>query len=169
RPPLPSGLVARGARLVTDDVLAVDLAGSAVTAHRGAAVARLDPAELRAFTPGERDTLGPVRARGEKWHVAPPLAPERPPLGLTYHLVRPATTAAVEIVPVRPYDPALLLGSAFLPYLTDPERLRRQLDVCAAVAASTPLHQVRVPARTPAADVADAVLRHAEALVAEGG
>jgi len=165
---LASRLVARGARLVTDDVLAVDLAGSAVTAHRGGAIARVDPAELRALTASERDALGPVRARGEKWHVAPPLAPERMPLGLTYHLVRPATGGGVEIVPVRPYDPALLLGSAFLPYLSDPERLRRQLDVCAAVAARTPLHQVRVPARTAAADVADAVLRHAEALVADG-
>src|SRR5262249_58710111 len=167
RPPLPSGLVARGARLVPDAVLAVDLAGSAVTAHRGAAVARVDPAELRALTPSERDALGPVRARGEKWHVAPPLAPEQIPLGLTYHLVRPAAASALEIVPVRPYDPALLLGSAFLPYLTDPERLRRQLDVCAAVAASTPLHQVRVPDGSAAADVADAALRHPPPLRAD--
>jgi hypothetical protein len=98
--------------------------------------------------------------------VAPTLTPERVPLGLTYHLVRPAAARGVEIVAVRPYDPALLLGSAFLPYLSDPERLRRQLDVCAAVAASTPLHQVRIADRTASADVADAVLRHAEALVA---
>jgi hypothetical protein len=164
---LASRIVARGARLVTDDVLAVDVAGAVVNAHRGGTVARVDPAELRSLTPSERGTLGPVRARGEKWHVAPALAPERVPLGLTYHLVRPAAATRVEIVPVRPYDPALLLGSAFLPYLSDPARLQRQLDVCAAVAASTPLHQVRVPEGAASADVADAVLRHAEALVAE--
>ena len=166
---LASRIVARGAQLVTDDVLAVDLAGAAVNAHRGGAVARLDPAELRSLTPRERRALGPVRARGDKWHVTPALAPERVPLGLTYHLVRPAAATGVEIVAVRPYDPALLLGSAFLPYLSDPERLRRQLDVCAAVAASTPLYQLRVPDRTASADVAEAVLRHAEALVAGRG
>jgi hypothetical protein len=166
---LASRIVARGARLVTDDVLAVDLDGAAVTAHRGGAVARVDPAELRSLTPDERAALGPVRARAEKWHVVPPLAPERLPLALTYHLVRPSAATGVEIVPVRPYDPALLLGSAFLPYLSDPARLRRQLDVCAAVAASTPLHQVRVPDRAASADVADAVLRHAEALVGGDG
>lgn len=165
---LAGRIVARGARLVTDDVLALDLAGTSVRAHRGAAVVRIDPRELRAMTEDERRVLGNVQARAEKWHVAPPLAPARLPLSLTYHLVRPAEVDGVDIAAVRPYDPALLLGSAFLPYVTDPERLRRQLEVGAAVASSTPLYQVRVGSEASSAEVADAVLAHAQAALDNG-
>jgi hypothetical protein len=159
---LASRIVARGAPLVTDDVLAIEVTGDGVRAHRGGTVARVDPAELRALTPDERRRLGPVRVRSEKCHVTPALAPARLPLGLTYHLVRPADAPGVQIVPVRPYDPALLLGSAFLSYFTAPERLRRQLDCYAAIARTTPLFQVRAGPDATSGDVADAVLRHAE-------
>jgi hypothetical protein len=164
---LASRIVARGAPLVTDDVLAIDVTRDGVRAHRGGTVARVDPGELRALTPDERRTLGPVRVRSEKCHVTPVLAPARLPLGLTYHLVRPAASPGVQIVPVRPYDPALLLGSAFLSYFTVRERLRRQLDCYAAVARSTPLFQVRAGHDAMSADVADAVLRHAELALGE--
>jgi hypothetical protein len=158
---LAARIVARGAALVTDDVLAVDVANGAVRVHRGGAVARIDPRELRTMTVDERRALGPVRARAEKWHVTPALASDEIPLGLTYHLVRRPEVDDVEIVGVRPYDPALLLGSAFLSYLVDPERLRRQLDVCAAIAATTPLYQVRIGQGSTSADVSEAVLAHA--------
>jgi hypothetical protein len=158
---LAARIVARGARLVTDDVLAVDVANEAVRAHRGGAVARIDPRELRTMTGDERRGLGPVRARAEKWHVTPALASDELPLGLTYHLVRRPEVDDVEIVWVRPYDPALLLGSAFLSYLVGPERLRRQLDVCAAIADTTPLYQVQIGQGSTSADVSEAVLAHA--------
>lgn len=93
--------------------------------------------------------------------MTPALAPDELPLGLTYHLVRRPDVDDVEIVEVRPYDPALLLGSAFLSYLVDPERLGRQLDVCAAIADTTPLYQVRIGRGSTSADVSDAVLAHA--------
>ncbi len=160
-------IVARGAPLVTDDVLAIEVTGDGVRAHRGGTVARVDPGELRALTPNERRTLGPVRVRSEKCHVTPALAPERLPLGLTYHLVRPADVSGVQIAAVRPYDPALLLGSAFLSYFTAPERLARQLDSYAAVARGTPLFQVRTGRDATSADVADAVMRHAELALGE--
>lgn len=159
---LASRIAASGAPLVTDDVLAIEPAGGGVRAHRGSTVARVDPRELRAMTPAQRRTLGPVLVRGEKCHVAPVPAPASLPLGLTYHLQRPADVTGVEIVAVRPYDPMLLLGSSFLTYLTARERLRRQLECFAAVARATPLHQIRVGPDANSADVADAVLRHAE-------
>jgi hypothetical protein len=164
---LAGRIAARGAALVTDDVLALETGGSDVQAHRGSTVARIDPRELRAMTPTERRVLGPVLVRGEKCHVAPTPSPDRLALGLTYHLVRQADVAGVQIVPVRPYDPALLLGSAFLTYLTAGERLRHQLDCYAAVARTTPLHQVRAGPAATSADVADAVLRHAELALGE--
>jgi hypothetical protein len=158
---LAARIVARGARLLTDDVLAVDMADGAVRAHRGGAVARVDPRELRTMTADERRGLGATRARAEKWHVRPTLAPDHLPLGLTYHLVRRPEVDDVEIARVHPYDPSLLLGSAFLSYLVDPKRLRRQLDVCAAIADTTPLHQVRIGRGATSADVSEAVLEHA--------
>jgi hypothetical protein len=158
---LAARIVARGARLVTDDVLAVDVANGAVRAHRGGAVARVDPRELRAMTADERRGLGPVRARAEKWHVAPAAASDELHMGLTYHLVRRPEVDDVEIVRVHPYDPALLLGSAFLTYLAEPERLRRQLDVCAAIADTTPLYQVHIGQGATSAAVSEAVLQHA--------
>jgi hypothetical protein len=159
---LAARIVANGARLVTDDVLAVDLSGQNVVVHRGSAVARIASAELRDMSHRERQALGPVIARGEKSHVSPPLSPQQLPLALTYHLVRPAGLRGAQIAAVRPYDPALLLGNAFLPYVADPGRLRRLLEICAAVAESTPLYEVRVGTDTASPDVAAAVLRHAE-------
>jgi hypothetical protein len=166
---LATRIVARGARLVTDDVLAVDVANGAVRAYRGGAVARVDPRELRAMTAEERRALGPVRARAEKWHLTPTLASHELPWGLTYHLIRRPEVEDVEIVAVRPYDPALLLGSAFLSYLVDPERLRRQLDVCAAIADTTPLHQVRIGSGSTSADVSEAVMEHASSALSAVG
>jgi hypothetical protein len=157
---LAAHLAARGARLVTDDVLAVDLARGRVRAHRGGALVRIDPRELR-----DLEGLGPVRARGEKWHVAPEPAPDRLQLALTYHLRRATGIEDIEIVAVRPYDPALLLGNAFLPYLRDPARLTRQLEISAAIARDTPLFQVRAgPAHAPA-KIAAAVLEHARSVL----
>jgi hypothetical protein len=164
---LAGRIAARGAPLVSDDVLALETVGPHVQAHRGSTVARIDPRELRSLTPAERRMLGPVLVRGEKCHVALAPSPDRLPLGLTYHLVRHADAPGVQIVPIRPYDPALLLGSAFLTYLTTAERLRRQLECYAAVAGTTPLHQVRAGAGATSADVADAVLRHAELALGE--
>jgi hypothetical protein len=108
-----------------------------------------------------------VRVRGEeKCHVMPALAEARLPLALTYHLVRPSGPG-VQIVPVQPYDPALLLGNAFLAYLTAADRLRRHFESCAAIARATPLYQVHAGAGATSADVADAVLRHAERALGE--
>ena len=161
---LAARLVARGAPLVTDDVLAVDVRAAQVRAHRGGSVARIDPRELRLMTRSERRALGDVRVRSvDKWHVAPPLAPADLRLGLSYHVVRPSGEG-VQITPVRPYDPSLLLGSAFLPYLTDADRLRRQLDVGAAIADRVPLYRLRIGADASSGEVADAVLRHAASL-----
>jgi hypothetical protein len=161
-------LVSRGAALVTDDVLALDTASTGVRAHRGAAIARMDPRELRAIPPDERAALGPVEARDEKWHLRPAPGPARLPLGITYQLVREARTGGVAIDRVRPYEPDVLLGHAFLPYMTAPERLRRQLDVLAAVAAGVPLFRVRIGADAPPGAVADAVLPHARTVLAAG-
>jgi hypothetical protein len=158
---LATRLVARGARLVTDDVLAVSTEGATVWGHRGGAVARIDADTLRGMTPAERAALGRVEARGAKWHVRPPTGPARVPLGALYVLAGGARDARVTVRPLDPVDPGVLLGSAFLPYLDAGDRLRRQLDVVAAIAAGVPAYAVDGGRRAGPAAAADAVLEHA--------
>jgi hypothetical protein len=158
-------LLARGARLVTDDVLAVTAAGGSVTAHRGGAVARIDAGAVRAMSAGERAALGRVEARGAKWHVRPPRGPRAVALGALYVVVPAPAAAGLVIERVRPLDPGLLLGSAFLPYLDAPERLRRQLDVVAALAADVPLFRLHAPWEAGPRAAADAVAEHARSVL----
>ena len=161
---LATRLLARGARLLTDDVLALTADGTTVWAHRGGAVARIDAETVRGMTPAERVALGQVEARGAKWHVRPPTGPARVRLGALYVLSGEAgdtAGAGVTVRPVDPVEPGLLLGSAFLPYLAGPERLRRQLDVAAAIAATVPLFAVAAARSAGPAAAADAVAEHA--------
>jgi hypothetical protein len=166
---LAAHLVVGGARLVTDDVLAVTATAGAVLGHRGGAIARIDAAALRSMTAGERVALGTVEARGAKWHVRPPTGPRRVALGALYVLDLAPDRASVTIAPVDPVDPGLLLGSAFLPYLDPPDRLRRQLDVVAALGAAVPLFAVRAGRRAGPRAAADAVARHAQSVLSGTG
>jgi hypothetical protein len=163
---LATRLLARGARLVTDDVLAVTTEGATVWGHRGGAVARIDADTLRGMTRAERAALGPVEARGAKWHVRPPTGPARVPLGALYVLGGGARDSRVTVRPLHPVDPGLLLGSAFLPYLDARDRLRRQLDVVAAIAAGVPAYAVDAGRRAGPAAAADAVLEHSRDVLA---
>jgi len=166
---LATRLLARGARLLTDDVLALTTDGASVWAHRGGAVARIDAETVRGMTAAERAALGPVEARGAKWHVRPPTGPARVRLGALYVLsgeTGDTAGAGVTVHPVEPIDPGLLLGSAFLPYVAGPERLRRQLDVVAAIAATVPLFAVAAARSAGPAAAADSVAEHARRAVA---
>lgn len=148
-----------GAGLVTDDVLAIEVREGVPTAFPGSSVARVDPTQMRA-TPAKRlRELGEVLARGEKHHLSVAGARRPLPLRAVYHLVRPvATVRRISITTEDPPDPLSILGNAFLTYLRSPARLRRQLDVCAAIIERASLRRVEVPAGRSAAEVARAVL-----------
>jgi hypothetical protein len=149
----------RGAKLITDDVLAIELRDGTPTVFPGSTVARVDAAQMRAIAPEERRGLGTVLARGEKHHLA--VAGARGPLALggAYHLVRPAPNISeISISTDDPPDPLSLLGNAFLTYLQNPGRLRRQFEVCAAIIEKVPVRRVEVPAGAAADEVAQAVL-----------
>jgi hypothetical protein len=164
---LATRLLARGARLLTDDVLAVALDRGAVHAHRGSGIVRLDGRSVAAMEADERAALGAVEARGAKWHVRPRPAPPSAPLAALYALAAGEDGGApLTIRPVRPADPALLLGSAFLPYLDAGDRLRRQLDVAAAIARAVPVFAIRGARAAGPAATADAVLEHVRATTA---
>jgi hypothetical protein len=151
--------VRNGGKLVTDDVLAVELRDGVPFAFPGSTVARVDPMQLRGLARQERRALGPVVARAEKHHLALAAANRSLPLGAIYHIVRPVQGAQTLLVTES--DPLALLGSAFLPYLQDAGRLTNQFAVCAAIIERVPLRRVQVPDRVSAAAVAAAVLKDA--------
>src|SRR4051794_35749561 len=124
-------LVARGAGFLTDDVLAVARDGDDVLAHPGAAVASVRPAERDAMPRDRWTGLGSVLGESGKTYVALPRAESPLPLGALYFLAR-ADRPDPEPLPVL--EPRLLLASTFVLGVQAPERLRTQLDVCAAIA-----------------------------------
>ena len=156
-------LVARGAGFVTDDVLALSLEGDMVRAHPGAGIASVRRAERDAMPRDRWAALGDVLGESEKTYVALPRAPDDLPLGALYFLAR-GDSSEPETLPAL--DPRLLLASTFVLGVQTPERLRTQLDVCAAVASDVPAFRLPVAPGVGAADLADIVGSHLEQVVA---
>jgi hypothetical protein len=157
--------VARGAGLVTDDVLAVEPSGDAVLAHSGTRLVGLDPRELATLErPAEYGThLG----QSEKTYLDVAVAEGPSPLAALYFLTG-TSSPALTITPSAE-TPSRLLGASFLAYLADPEHLVRHLDVCSAIATRVPTFDVLVPRSVPAARVADSVVAHGYALACGAG
>ena len=156
-------LVARGASLVTDDILALELSGDGLLAHAGASLVGIDARELGAMTAEERVRLGAHLGTSDKTYVAAPMVHGPLPLRALYFLSRGGEQRAIEI---RPADsiPARLLGSGFISYLRSPRHLVRHLDACARIAELVPTLQVSVPASASARAVAVAVDAHLRTL-----
>jgi hypothetical protein len=154
-------LVARGAGFVTDDVLAISREDDEIWAHPGAAIASVRPAERALIAPERWDTLGAVLGESGKTYVALRRADEPLPLAALYFLKRRQGTRPE---PLPALDPRLLLGSTFVLGVQTPERLRNQLDVCAAIAARVPGFELPVADGVSAEQLAATVHEHLGAL-----
>ncbi len=133
-------LVQRGALLVADDAVAVELVDGRLLAHPGPPLLHLF-ADAAAWLQGSR--LRPVDdgMRAKRTLLAPSSA--RPlPVRAFYMLERGEPGAGPELRDgsVRPTE---LLGSTLTRAVRTSERLRRQLDVCAALAAKVPVRRLR--------------------------
>ena len=153
-------LVAEGARLVSDDVLALETTGRGVIAHAGAGIACVRPAEREAIADATWAALGTELGHSGKTYIAVPVAPEPRPLGAIYFLRRGGEGA---IAPLDPPDPRLLLASTFVLGVRTPERMLNQLDVCAAIARGVPSFHLSVTAGGDAGSLAAAVSEHLRA------
>jgi hypothetical protein len=158
---LAAHLVARGATLATDDVLALEAVPGGVLAHPGAATASVDEAELRAMAPEGREALGKEVGRSDKVHLAAPVLDRPQPLSLLYFPRRSSTPGPVRIARLEPPGTRELLAASFLLYLQSSSRLVTHLDVCARIAKSVTTYRVVVPPDVPSRDVAAAVEEHA--------
>ncbi len=158
-------LVAGGGRFLTDDVLIVDEQRGRLRAHPGAAIAAVREAERESISPSVWSGLGKVLGQSGKTYLTLPRE-ERPlPLAAVYFL-RPDGGAPIEAMP-RP-DPRLLLASTFVSGVRTPDRLRNQLDVCAALVRQVPLFWLRIAQREGPARLAAAVGDHARELIGRG-
>jgi hypothetical protein len=147
-------LVLGGGRFLTDDVLALERSGEHVLAHPGASIVALrDPPPAG---------LGQVLGHSGKTYVALDRMPGPVPLGALCFIGRDEDgggSAAIE--PIERPDARLLLGSTFNQSIRTPERMRRQLELCADLAASIPMFRLRIAPGRGAAQLADEVRRHA--------
>ena len=163
-------LLLRGAELVTDDVLALEPGDGRPLAHPGAAVVSLRHSEA-AVLGGRARPLGSVlEDDGEATRLLAPRCQAPLPLAALYVLQRGEAPGAgangVSIEPIDPPDPRLLLSASFNFVVRSPERLRNQLEVCSRLASEVPLFRLRSGPGFSAADVAEAVERHARTLEA---
>lgn len=157
---LAAELVARGAELVADDVVALERSAEGVIAHPGPG--------LLSMRHGARGALGEQRAAaigselGRDEEVARLMVRRRAtpiPLGAVVVLARSAHTRAADVAAQRGADPQLLLGASYNLVVNDPRRLEGLLDIAAAVARSAVVIRARLPLTTTPAEAADAVQR----------
>jgi hypothetical protein len=149
-------LVARGARHVTDDIVALEPREGRVLAHPGPRLAGVVQEELARIPPASRERLGSVVGQaGPKTYLAIPVEKRPFPLAAIYYLERDPGHRQLALVDAT--DPRLLLASSFLSYLRDPAHLEWLLYACAEVTESVRMARVLVPPSASAADVAAAL------------
>ena len=127
-------LMARGATLITDDALALEMTGGKIVAHPGPRFVAIAATDLT-LADGPPPWLGPQLGESDKPHFAPLVSERALPLVGVYYLEPRSrfqvTVAAGGVVP-------RMLAHATAPYVLTPERLLRHLEVVTMVTSSVP-------------------------------
>jgi hypothetical protein len=158
---LAINLVLRGASFITDDVLAVEPYAEGLRALPGPPLVSLRTGEEDLMSDVDRERLGRLLDRADKAYFSVEGGDQALPLGLAYCLRRGGTEIA--FIEDEAPDPLLLLASSFVLEVRTPERMRKQLDVCARLARGTRLFTAAMPAGASAATCAEALEAHAVA------
>lgn len=154
-------LVANGATLLTDDVLAVERSGTRIVAHPGAPLSKVSTGELATMPREGRARLGTRIGRNDKVLLLTRLPAQPQPLDGVYFLRRWPIFKRLTIEPLDP-DPFRLLAHSFNTYVRSHDRVVNQLAVHASIVDSVGLYSVSVPPSAPASEVARAVRAHVE-------
>ena len=152
---LAAALLHRGAALLSDDTVALELRDGAPIAHPGAALLHLQVAERDRLSVRERAVLGPPATFPHKPRYHPRVSAFPAPFGGLFLLERATHGPPVERLAA--VDPFALLASTFNLSVRSPERLVRHLDLAAALAATGRIHRLRVQPGTNATQLAEAV------------
>jgi hypothetical protein len=156
---LAAALLRAGGLLLSDDAVALTLRDGELVAHAGSLALQLRAADDERLIPVERDALGRAAGvvEGKRCYVSAG-APAPAPFGGLFLLERSAEQPAIERL--EAISPFALLASTFNLSVRTPQRLRRQLDVVAALAASGLVYRLRVQPGVDATALAALVREH---------
>ena len=152
---LATHLTALGARMLADDVVALEARAGGVIAHPGVPTANIAAEQLALLSSEQRRRLGAPLARGEKVQIS--LADRADgPLALTglFFLARSGRIRTLKLERLQPPEPRELLGATFMAHVSEPQRLCRQLSVCARIAEEVPVFRLLAPAAVSAPELA---------------
>jgi hypothetical protein len=152
---LAAALLHRGAVLLSDDTVALELRDGAPLAHPGAALLHLQSGEHDRLSEDERAALGAAATFPHKRRHHPFVSASPAPFGGLFLLERAADGPPIERVAA--VDPFALLASTFNLSVRTPERLVRHLDLAAALAATDCIYRLRVQPGVNATQLAGAV------------
>jgi hypothetical protein len=151
-------LVANGASLVTDDVLAVG-GGADVLAYPGARVVSVNRLDLQELN-GDGTRFGQVAGgTHDKLQLGVDPVTERLPLAAIYFLERDDCHRELAVAECTP-DARDVLGATFIPYLRSPRYLLGLLECSASVSRRVRMFRVQVPEKFGAATVSRTLLEH---------
>lgn len=137
-------LVLRGARLMTDDVLAIEAEPSGPVAHPGPPFVALR--EDDRLTKDVVIKLGESAGSSGKLHLTPRVGEEPLQLRVIYHLERAPQPAIEEL---REGHGPRVLANAFVPYLRSPDRLARHLEMAQLLSSSAAHFRLCTPVGGP--------------------
>src|SRR4051812_695059 len=147
-------LMLRGARLVSEDAIAIQAAGDRLTVAPGAGMLNLRDEEWELVGAKNLATVGEVVGRSEgKVHALVDIEPEPLPFGALYLLERDDGGRPVFERVARPTF-ADFFRNAFVVYVLRKQRMINQLDLAARLARDVPVVRMRVHPGTPARELA---------------
>jgi hypothetical protein len=152
---LAAALLRRGAPLLSDDTVALELRDGALIAHPGAALLQLQAAEHERLSARERAVLGAAEAFLSKQRYSPSVTASPAPFGELFLLER--STHGPPVERIEAVDPFALLASTFNLSVRTPERLVRHLDLAVALAATERIYRLRVQPGMDATRLAEIV------------
>jgi hypothetical protein len=138
---LAAALVRQGAGLLGDDAIALNQRDGELVAHPSVGLLHLRAAEQTRLTASERSALGTPTELAGRWRHTRVVADAAPLAAL---LLLERSTRGPILERLQQVDPWDLLASTFNLSIRTPERLRRQLDVVGALAASGEVYRLRV-------------------------
>ena len=157
-------LVGEGARLLDDDLLAVEPADGGVLAHPGFGTMNVRREEADRLGDSALTAAGSVIGE-DRWSVQLRLdTPERAPAGLgaLYLLRRPIGIDAVVIRHCVGPDPRLILDATLASAAPSPEGVLRKLALCALAARTIRVCEVLIPGDATPGETAGAIRADAE-------
>jgi hypothetical protein len=159
-------LMLRGARLVSEDALAITASDGKVMVAPGAGLLNLRETERELVGDASLGELGEIVGHSHgKVHAVVPVERADLPLGVLYLLERDDGSRPVFERVASPTF-ADFFRNAFVVYVLRKQRMINQLDLAARLAASVPVVRLRIQPGMPSSALAALVEEHARGLVA---